>query len=138
MELRTKLKEYAAAKGWHFVFGRRDYQNLYEVREWIQDEFKPYGEGVTIMFCDEYKRQRDGDYIKYKGTFMVLTLSSLDESYDDKREKYISPLELDLDVMHDRLECLYDIESWESEAEVNFFDLNADGAFVYYNLKIHK
>lgn len=135
--LKKQIKAQAESLGWHFVYARRDYQNLSEVLNFIDDALEGYGIGETFLFMDPIRY--DGtktDGIVYSGTFMVLTKSDIDDDYESKCEKYIDPLkELMFGSFKNKLRCDFTIQGWNAIEVINVFDLNADGLSITFNLK---
>lgn len=136
MEVKTKLKQIALANGWRFVYARRDYQNLIDATAFISDEMRDAGAGETVLFLDPVVRKSESIGMRYTGNFMVLTASDIDDSYEERAEKYIDPLiEKVMKEMKQKLRCVYDVDGWSSIEVINVFDFNADGLSVNFNLK---
>ena len=136
MALNEALQNIAIANNWEFKYARRDYQNLYEATQFIQDGIEGLGIGETVLFLDPVVRKYDREGINYSGNFMILTKSDLDDSYEGKFEKYIEPLEDKLTQMHRALGgCQFDINDWTAIEVVNVFDFNADGMSIRFALK---
>lgn len=136
MELKDKFKEIADATGWGINYARRDVQNLQNISDSIYSASQCYGSGETFLFIDPIIRTPHETGITYTGNFMVLTNSPLDMSYEEKFESYIRPLlKTVLIDMKSALLCEYDVNTWRSIEVINFFDFNADGLSINYELK---
>jgi hypothetical protein len=137
MDIKDKLESLATSYGWRFVHARRDYANLTDALAFVEDEAQKYGVGETILFLDPVVR--DGsktDGIVYSGNFMVLTISDLDGTYDEKYKDLIEPLnDIVLVQMMNQLRCSYTVNQWRAIEVINVFDINADGLSVNFNLK---
>lgn len=135
--LKEKIEAMAISNGWQFVYARRDYQNLTDVLDFVDDAMEGYGVGETFLFMDPIKY--DGsktDGITYSGTFMVLTKSDLDDDYESKYIKYVEPLKTNLlGSFKNQLRCDFSVNAWGAIEVINVFDLNADGLNITYNLK---
>lgn len=131
------LKALAAASGWVFEYGRRDFQNLHDAAE--QKE-------VSHLFLDPVqisKNRSDSgqvESITYSGNFMLLYSSDIDEeSYEYRYENYIKPiLEGQIGVIENDLVCVQEatIEQWQIVEVINMFDYNLDGVIVTYRTTI--
>lgn len=136
MDLSNHLENYATSKNWKYVYARRDYQNLIDATDFVADAIEGYGVGETIMLVDPIRRGGETDNITYKGSFMVLTKSDLDDDYESRKSKYIDPLlEVLLKEMKNVLICEFDINQWEAIELINMLDWNADGLLITFNLK---
>ena len=137
MDVKDKFESVAISYGWEFVHARRDYQNLIDATNFIADELEGYSIGETVLFLDPVTRNGESDGIRYQGNFMVLTKSDLDDSYDQKYEKYIEPIiPIVLENFKNKIRCEFpEITSWKSIEVVNVFDFNADGLSVSFNVK---
>lgn len=137
MDIKDKLESLATSYGWRFVHARRDYANLTQALSFVEDEAQKYGVGETILFLDPVVR--DGsktDGIVYSGNFMVLTISDLDGTYDNKYKDMIKPItDIVLVSMVNQLRCSYTVNQWRAIEVINVFDINADGLSVNFNLK---
>lgn len=137
MDIKDKLESLATNYGWRFVHARRDYANLTDALAFVEDEAQKYGVGETILFLDPVVR--DGtktDGIGYSGNFMILTISDLDGTYDEKYKDFIEPLTpIIVEDMRNKLRCSYNINQWRAIEVINVFDINADGLSVNFNLK---
>lgn len=137
MDLKDTFKTIADANGWGCEYARRDHQNLVDVTNSIYSASENYATGQTFLFVDPIVRTPHETGITYSGNFMVLTNSDLDMSYDDKFENYIRPL-LNLLMgsgFKNKLLCSYDVNLWRAIEVINFFDFNADGLSIQYELK---
>lgn len=136
MDLSNHLKSYATSKNWRYEYARRDYQNLIDATDFVADAIEGYGVGETIMIVDPIRRSSENSGISYRGSFMVLTKSDLDDDYASRKTKYIDPLlDIILKEMKGFLLCNFDINQWEAIELINMLDWNADGLLVTYNLK---
>lgn len=136
MDLKDTFKNIADAKGWGCEYARRDHQNLVDVTNSIYSASQNYATGQTFLFVDPIVRRPHETGITYSGNFMVLTNSDLDMSYDDKFEGYIRPLlDIVLGSIRNQLMCDFDVNVWSAIEVINFFDFNADGLSVQYELK---
>lgn len=137
MEVKDKLELLATSYGWRFVHARRDYQNLKDALAFIEEEMDGYGVGETILFLDPViKDYSKSDGVVYSGNFMILTISDFDLSYEDKQQKYINPLiEIIQGKIRSNLRCTYKINQLKTIEVINFFDINADGLSIEFNLK---
>lgn len=136
MDLKDKLEQIASDNQWKFVYARRDYQNLFDVSQFISDEMEDAGNGETVMFVDPIVRRPDSPGIRYTGNLMLLTSYDFDGTYKEKYAKVIRPL---IDVVtgnfYKDLICDFDADDWTVIEVINMFDFNADGVSVRFNLK---
>lgn len=135
MDVKDKLESIAISYGWRFVHARRDYANLTDALQFVTDAVEGYGVGETILFLDPViedlsKTESTG----YSGNFMILTISDLDMSYEDKHTKFIKPLKEVLVGFKNKLRCTYQINQFRSIEVINVFDINADGLSVQFSL----
>lgn len=138
MEFRTKLQAIAAAEGWHFVAARRDYANLYQAQQSVNDTVEGFGVDESVLILDPVKTSTEKDGIRYTGSFMVLTRSDLKKTYEQKYALYIQPLtEKLLAQIPASLECNFDVTTWQSIEVVNELDLNGDGYAITFNVKAY-
>lgn len=131
------LKAIAAAQGWGFDYGRKDFHNLYEAAE---------QKGVSHIFLDPVKiKDIDNDEgvtekKQYSGSFMVVFSSDVDEkSYEDRYEDYIKPnIKSHLKTVKDEIRCGYEVvfDSWETVEVINALDYNFDGVICTYKVTI--
>lgn len=134
MELKEKLNEIATSKGWAFVYARRDYQNLYEAAQYVEDSVSTYAMDETVMFVDPIVRSPKSGTTEYKGKFMVVTKSNMDWDYDERYVKYIEPLIPEFKSVIKSLSCDFDVKEFRMVEIINLFDLNADGFVVTYSI----
>lgn len=138
MNIRTKLEELAAAEGWHFVAARRDYANLYQAHQVVNDTVDGFGIDESVLILDPVKMNTESDGIRYSGSFMILTRSDLKKTYEQKYDLYIRPLTDKIAVgLPAKLECVYDVNNWQAIEVVNELDLNGDGYAVTFDLKAY-
>lgn len=136
MDVKQFLENIALSKGWRFIHARRDYQNLTDVLNYIRDEIESFEENETGIFLDPVTTSRQADGILYTGSFMVLTHSDLDMTYDQKYDTYIKPAKEYINgALWNKLRCDFDINTWTTIEVINVFDFNADGVSVQFNLK---
>lgn len=137
MDLKYSLEAIANHFHWKVVYARRDYQNLTDVTDFIYSTSQSYETGETFMLIDPIIRHPHETGITYTGNLMILTNSDLDtESYEEKFENYIRPLlAIVLGRMKSNLLCNYDINLWRVIEIINFFDFNADGVSINFELK---
>ena len=136
MDLKDTLEKIAILNGWGFKYARRDYQNLTNIEDSIRSASECYETGETWMFIDPIVRTITETGTRYSGTFMILTNSPLDMDYDDKFEGYIRPLiEISMIKIKNGLKCDYDVINWRAIEVINFFDFNADGISINYELE---
>lgn len=130
------LKDQALLNGWRFSHARRDYQNLIAATQFVQDELEGLDVNETVLFLDPVTQKNVADGKIYSGNFMVLTVSDLDMSHEDKRENYIKPLKLVIDKMYSMFKgCYFDVNDWTVIEVINVFDFNGDGVNVRFNVK---
>lgn len=138
MDAKNKFEEIATAEGWGFIHARRDFQNLMDAAAFVADSVEGYGPGETVMVLDPIKRRTNKDNARtFTGNVMILTKADLDGTYEEKYNKNVAPL---LEKVHKQipaiLNCIYDVEHWESIEVINVFDFNADGLSISFNLKL--
>lgn len=127
------LKALATTNGWGFIYGRRDYNNLFHE---VEDKDKVY------LFLDPV--QIDGKYDEYNalvedtfnGYFMLLKSSDFGKGYDYKYEDDIKPLITEkLQIIWNTLsDQEYGINVFRTTEVINEFDYNYDGILVNYSL----
>lgn len=136
MDLKDTLEAIAVSQGWGFEYARRDYQNLVDVSDMIFSVSQEYADGETFMFVDPITRRPHETGVVYSGNLLILTNSDLDMGYEEKFEAYIRPmLDIVLKSMVGTLLCHYDLTTWRTLEVINFFDFNADGISIQYELK---
>lgn len=136
MDLSNHLENYATSQGWRYEYARRDYQNLIDATDFVADAIEGYGVGETIMIVDPIRRASENSSASYRGSFMVLTKSDLDDDYASRKTKYIDPLlDVILKDMKGLMLCNFDINQWEAIELINMLDWNADGLMVTFNLR---
>tara|TARA_R110002167_G_scaffold81296_2_gene222667 strand:+ start:3685 stop:4110 length:426 start_codon:yes stop_codon:yes gene_type:complete len=134
--LKERIEAACTTLGYEFDYGRADFQNLNSNLD----------VNKTYLMLDPIRRKvvRGGTgsvrgYV-YRGHFMLLRKSSLDEVYsgaeDAKYEKHISPLYTALDALDlNLLGCSLDYQTeFESTEIVNVFSENMDGLVVNYTI----
>lgn len=137
MEAKDKFEVLATANGWRFIHARRDYQNLADALAFVEDSVEGFGIDETIMFLDPVVCDGTAtDGIIYSGNFMVLTRSDVDDTYDNKYNKYIQPLkDIIFGSFKNNVRCDFEVKQWKAIEVINVFDINADGLSVQFNLK---
>ena len=137
MDIRQFLNDYADAKGYRFVFGRRAFHNLDDAMDWITAELSSTETRETVLFMDPYTIGTDTDGNKtYRGSFMVLTQNDLDLPDNENYNTNHVPLMLETDKLVQSMRCTYDfISDLQSVAMFNELDLNASGFNHTFNLK---
>lgn len=133
------LKAIAAANGWVFEYGRRDFQNLHDETE---------QKGVSYLFVDpiEISKNRSDsgqvESITSGGSLMLLYSSDIDEeSYEYRYENYIKPIiNTQIEIIEDNLICEQEasLEEWKTVEVINMFDFNLDGILLTYRLTIEE
>lgn len=138
--LRSKLKAIAEAKGWDFVGARRDYANLYQAHQLVNDAVEGVDVDKSVLILDPVKFNRtSSSEVSYTGSFMILTRSDLKKTYEQKLALYIDPItDYVKTTLPDALRCDFDIVSWSCIEVVNELDLNGDGYAVTFNLKAYE
>lgn len=131
------VKAIAAAHGWVFVYGRKDFLNLY-------DEIEQ--KNVSHLFVEPSEiSDNDNDMgivesKTYSGYITFLYSSDIDEaSYEDRYDKYIKPiLDGDLATLKHEIRCGQEvlITQWKTTEVINVFDHNLDGLILTYNITI--
>lgn len=131
------VKAIAAAHGWVFVYGRKDFLNLYNEIE-QEDVSHLFVEPSEIEDVDNDSGITEAK--TYSGYITILYSSSLDEEdYEARYEKYIKPIvEGDLKTLKHEIRCGQDVifNSWKWVEVVNIFDYNFDGIILTYNITI--
>jgi len=136
MDISDVFEAFATSKGWGYEYARRDYQNMIDATDFVADAIEGYGVGETMMIVDPVIRVSEKQGISYRGSFMVLTKSDLDDDYTSRKTKYIDPLlDILLKEMRSKLICDYDVNQWEAIELINMLDWNADGLLITFNLK---
>lgn len=132
------LEQIAQIKDWHFEYGRKDYNNLYDEKD--NKEFKLFLDPIQINIV--YSDMGNIEKTKYIGFFMLLTKSDFDRIYhsqkqgnpqEGKYEKYIKRCtDESLSIVND-LTCLgLNIMQWNITEVINEFDTNLDGVIVNF------
>lgn len=131
------IKAIAAANGWEFDYGSRDFQNLYDNKG---------EEGTVYIFSDPIKEDTLlgdtglAESYKYSGTLFLFKSSKLDEeSYIYRKETYIEPLKAnELSIVSNTLSCEYraNITKWGVQEIINMLDFNGDGLMIDFELTI--
>jgi len=138
--IRLKLKSIAVTKGWDFVAARRDYANLYQAAQLVNDTIEGVGVDKSVLILDPVKFSRiNSGEVTYSGSFMVLTRSDLKKTYEEKWILYIDPLTDYLKTnLPAALQCEFDVLTWQCIEVVNELDLNGDGYAVTFVLKSYE
>lgn len=134
MDLKTQLEAIATANGWTFVYGRRDFQNLFDASAFMADSIKGVGNDETVLFVDPIKLARTENGEDASGSLMILTRANHDHKYDDRYSESIEPLRASLKSMYNGFKCNWDVIRWEATEVINVLDLNADGYLLSYQL----
>lgn len=134
-DIRTILQDFAEAQSWKFLHARRDFQNLHDVTDFIHSETEGIDTGESIMFLDPIIRKPTNDRVTVSGSFMILTNSDLDMTYEQKYVNYIAPLiNLVQVTLYNKIRCTYDINDFTVVELINVLDFNGDGVHVSFNL----
>lgn len=129
------LKAVCNANGWNFTYARKDFQNLYS---------EPEVKNVPIVFLDPVEISEgfgdmgDVESLTYSGRFLVLVSSDIDETdYEYRYLNYIKPL-IDEALITIKLSIVCENEltfnAWRITEVINFFDYNADGVIISFNV----
>jgi len=136
MNIKDKLKELATTNGWEWEYGRSDYNNLTQAKTFESDSIEGYNADETILICDPIRTSQDNDnQITSNGSFMILTRSNHDMTYQERYDLFIAPLLVVIKSMRTKLKCEWDINSWSTTEVINVFDINADGILVTFTTK---
>ena len=131
------IEAIATAHGWKFIYGRKDFNNLYnEIEE----------EEVSHLFVEPPEiedNENDMGIIEsktYSGFVTILYSSDIDEEdYEARYDKYIKKIiDGDLKTLKDEIRCGQDIlfNQWKTTEVINLFDYNFDGVILTYNITI--
>lgn len=124
------LKQVALDNGWTFIYGRKDYTNL----------FSSTNPGEQIMVVEPVRETPTFDpyggleSTNYSGVFYLLTASLMDESYDYKYQTYIKPAKPLVLAIAEQLGCEYEITSISTTEVINVLDENMDGLHISYSI----
>jgi len=138
--IRLKLKSIAEANGWDFVAARRDYANLYQAAQLVNDTIEGMEVDKSVLILDpvNWDRINSGE-VDYSGSFMILTRSDFKKTYEEKRILYIDPLTYIVKTkIPEILRCEFDVLKWKGFEVVNELDLNGDGYAVTFVLKSYE
>lgn len=122
--------------GYEYIYGRKDYQNLYNEIE--NDVLKVFLDPVVVEDSDG----DNGEVEHYIHTGNVMLLYSSDmnkEDYKEKYENYIKPLVTEKAAeIKGILNCEYEvtIKKWRKTHIVNLFDYNLDGIVISFIINI--
>ena len=138
--IRLKLQSIAVTKGWDFVAARRDYANLYQAAQLVNDTIEGVEVDKSVLILDPVKWVRiNSGEVDYSGSFMILTRSDFKKTYEEKRILYIDPLTYIVKTkIPEILRCEFDVLRWEGFESVNELDLNGDGYAVTFVLKSYE
>jgi hypothetical protein len=137
----------------NFMYGSKDFQNLYDSDSMIGDDFDAsdfdFGDFDTgqirpVLFLDPIQiTENSGEYnivesTIYEGSFMLVLSSDIgEEDYNSRYEKYIKPMvNTYIKLIKEDIICNgnFLINTWRMVEVINAFDFNGDGIIVTYKL----
>lgn len=131
----------ATGQGWHFSYGRRDFNNL-EGEQGQMNYFFLDPIRETTNYQNGFKVSTD-----YEGRFMLLSPARLDQNYDAQRGqdksvgKWLQNIKPKKSLIetHVRIpvscEKDYEITAWAETEVINVMDLNGDGVLVAFKVR---
>lgn len=136
MNIKDKLEELALANGWSWDYGRSDYHNIRDAKDFKADTDEGFSNDETILFCDPIRtsKVRATNQVQSIGQMILLTRSNHDKMYSERYDLFIEPLKAALDSMYNKLRCEWEITRWEDQEVINFFDYNADGLIINFTV----
>jgi len=131
------IEAIATANGWSFVYGRKDFNNLFNEIE---------QENISHLFLEPPAIEdihNDMGIVEKKAYSGFLTIgysSDIDEEdYEARYDKYIKPI-IDgvLSTLKHEIRCGQEVVIllWKTTEFVNVFDYNFDGVILEYNILI--
>ncbi len=128
------LKAIAAANGWSYLYGRTDFQNLFN--EDTEQKVCMFVDPITLS--DVMNDAGVTEQVKNTGNFMLLLSSDLDEiDYYTRYETYIKPLiTIAMQAVKDALRCNDSVivKKLETTEVINMLDNNGDGIICSFEV----
>lgn len=135
MNIKDQLQAIATTNGWTFDYGRSDYHNLKDAKAFQDDGIEGYSNDESILFLDPVTiTSNESELITSAGRMMILTRSNHDKEYSDRYDLFIEPLITESKSMKNQLRCSFNIQRWEVQEVINFFDYNADGIIINFSM----
>lgn len=131
------IEQIAAANGWGFEYGRKDFLNLFNE---VEDKSKVYIFLEPSVIEDNDNDTGLTESQTFSGFMTVVYSSDIDEeSYEARYENYIKPIVSEaVKTLKEEIRCGQDVTftQWKKTEVINIFDYNLDGVIITYNLTI--
>jgi hypothetical protein len=131
------IEAIATANGWVSVYGRKDFNNLYNEIE-VENQANLFLEPPVID--DVHNDMGIVEKKVYSGFLTIGYSSDIDEKdYQARYDKYIKPIMDDIiGILKNEIRCGQDVlfNLWRTTEFVNAFDYNFDGVILEYNITI--
>ena len=129
------FKLMADTNNWSFVYGRKDYQNLYDVLSEVKETFD-CTDAETVLFCQELSYDLKTNKVNVE---IILANKSdfVDGGYSERNEKSILPIKRLMNIsIFEKIGCEHNIEKCMMYDKINEFDSNLDGVMANIILEI--
>lgn len=131
------LRNIAQLQGWSYLYGRSDFQNLFDSDT---QEVSIFVDPVEIE--EEFNEAGVTEKTIHSGNFMLLLSSDIDEiDYDTRYQNYIKPLiSSAMGEIKKALQCNNNVmlQRWKIVEVINMLDNNGDGIICTFQVAINE
>lgn len=131
------LRNIAQLQGWSYLYGRSDFQNLFDSNT---QEVSMFVDPIEIE--SEFNEAGVTEKTIHSGNFMLLLSSDIDEvDYDTRYQNYIKPLiSSAMSEIKKALQCNNSvmIQRWKIVEVINMLDNNGDGIICTFQVAINE
>lgn len=130
------FKNIAIANNWGFSYGRKDYQNIYDITTAIKDKIANEEKEIAL-YCQELNQ----DVISNSVTLELLLAKKSDfkeSSYEVRNQQSIYPLKKEMkSKIIELIDCESDITRCILYDRINEFDSNLDGVLANMTIRYY-
>lgn len=131
------LRNIAQVQGWSYLYGRSDFQNLFDSDT---QDVTMFVDPIEVE--DEFNEAGVTEKTIHSGNFMLLFSSDIDEvDYDTRYQNYIKPLiSSAMSEIKKALQCNNNvmIQRWKIVEVINMLDNNGDGIICTFQVAINE
>lgn len=131
------LRNIAQVQGWSYLYGRSDFQNLFDSDT---QDVTMFVDPIEVE--DEFNEAGVTEKTIHSGNFMLLLSSGIDEvDYDTRYQNYIKPLiSSAMSEIKKALQCNNSvmIQRWKIVEVINMLDNNGDGIICTFQVAINE
>ena len=130
------FKNLATVNTWGFSYGRKDYQNIYDITKEIVNKLANT-EFNTILYCHELNQDPTTGIVNLE--ILLAKDSDFKEgSYEKRNQTHILPMKILVDTkILDKMDCEFDIKRSIFYDRINEFDKNLDGVLANISIDIN-